>query len=110
MESQLEAERVRQLGARAVDIEGLNAQEILRFIRVNGERTVPRLARDLNMHLPTLSGYVKALKRKRLLALSKNKRGTPLVRLPDPERRKAKVASPDQAAQAAELAGDASAA
>jgi hypothetical protein len=88
-ESDLETERVGRQGARAVDVDGLNAREILQFVRVNGERTVARLARDLNMHLPTLRSYVQALRRARLLSLGKNKRGKPLIRIPGEKRRAA---------------------
>lgn len=86
MDSEIEEARVRQIGPRAVAADGLNSLEIVRFVRVNGERTVPRLARDLNMDLPTLEAYVKALKRRRLIRLGKNKRGTPLISLPQPKR------------------------
>lgn len=101
MDREIEEARVRQVGSHAVACDGLNAQEILRFVRANGERTVPRLARDLNMDLTILKCYVDALKRRRMIRLSKNKRGTPLIRLPRPKRAPAPKAPAPKAQQAA---------
>lgn len=77
---QAEEARVRVRGGRAVDPEGLTAQEILRFLVVHGERTVPRLARDLNVDLPTVRCYVSVLKRHKQVEVRENKRGAVVVR------------------------------
>ena len=78
---QEEEERVRRVGVRAVDPRGLTAQEILRFLYVNGSRTLPRLARDLNLSVEVLQSYVKVLKRKRAVQLGVTDRGVPIVEL-----------------------------
>lgn len=78
-EMRSEAALVRVRGARAVDTRALSSQEILRFLRVHGERSVPRLARDLNIPLEILEFYVKALGSRNLVALRENKRGATLI-------------------------------
>jgi len=76
-----ELEKVRQQGRLAVDPKGLQAQEILMFLRVHGERTVPRLARDLNLKLPDLKPYIRALKDLGSVELGENKRGVDTVKI-----------------------------
>jgi hypothetical protein len=79
-----EAAQVRQRGARAVDTGSLSSKEILLFLRVHGERSVPRLARDLNIGLKTLESYVKALEARSLVQLRENKRGAFLISFAEP--------------------------
>jgi hypothetical protein len=100
-----EEARVRDRGSRAVDPNGLTSQEILRFLIVHGERTVPRLARDLNVDLGTLRAYVSALARKHRVSLGENKRGATLIRyreVPAPKRRRRSSNAPADSPQTAE--------
>ena len=95
--AQLEAQenelaKVRRMGARAVRSDGLTAQEIIAYLRAHGRRTVKRLARDLNMEFVVLEGYMRALKRRRLISVTTTRRGTRLVQLP--EHRRQQVAAP----------------
>jgi predicted ArsR family transcriptional regulator len=85
---QSEAAAVSAGGAGAVDTRSLSSQEILRFLRVHGERSVPRLARDLNIPLETLKHYVKALKARDFVTLRENKRGAVLISSGRPGRRR----------------------
>lgn len=90
-----EEARVNQVGARAVDPQGITAQEILQFIRLHGPRTVPRLARELNLEVKTVTGYVRALERRKVVDTDTTRRGALIVRLHEPKARKPrrKVAS-----------------
>jgi hypothetical protein len=97
-----EEAQVRARGAAAVDLDGLTATEVLTFLRVHGERSVPRLARDLNMDLRTVAHYVSALARRGEVELGENRRGKTLVALPGEltkgrRRRRVQVALPEQA-------------
>jgi len=74
--------RVQRQGSRAVDVDGLTAQEILLFLKVHGGRTVQRLSRELNIDCKTLEGYVSALRRRKLVKTSPTRRGGSIVRLP----------------------------
>lgn len=76
-----EEDRVRKRGTRAVDPNGLTAREILLSLWVNGDRTVARLARELNMDFETLKVYVAALKRKGLVTVKPTRRGAGIVTL-----------------------------
>ena len=83
-----EEANVGKLGARAVDLEGITAQEILQHLRVHGSRTLKRLARELNISLKVLQGYTRALERRKLIALTQTDRGGKILHLygqePDP--------------------------
>ena len=68
-------------GSRAVDPEGITAQEILQFIRVHGPRTVPRLARELNLEVKTVTGYVRALERRKVVETHLTGRGALVAHL-----------------------------
>lgn len=72
-------------GARAVDPQGTTAQEILMYLKIQGSSTVRRLAKDLSMDLELLTPYVNALRRHRLVRVTQNKRGIPLVHYTGPE-------------------------
>jgi predicted transcriptional regulator len=87
--AQREAEeaKVHKQGARAVSIDGLAATEIMQHLSFHGGRTVERLSRELNMEVKTLQGYVSALKRKRLVSLTRNKRGSTVVTPQEGEQR-----------------------
>lgn len=67
--------RVKQLGARAVDPDGLTAREILHYMDVHGPCTVRRLAKDLAMERALLDCYVSTFATCGLVELSANKRG-----------------------------------
>jgi hypothetical protein len=80
-----EEARVRERGAGAVDPQGLTAQEILRFLIVHGERTVPRLARDLNVDLVTLRSYVAVLVAAGRIQTRPNRRGSSVLTYVEPD-------------------------
>lgn len=74
-----EEERVLRKGAAAVDPEGINAREILLQLRLHGERTVERLARDLQLDPRLVPHYAQALARRGLVRLGRTSRGCVLV-------------------------------
>lgn len=76
-----EEARVTRLGARAVDPEGITAREVVRTLTVHGPRTLPRLAKDMNLEVETLDGYVKALRKLKEIRIRKNNRGTAVIEL-----------------------------
>ena len=85
-----EESRVFEQGARAVDPSGITAQEILQFIRVHGPRTVPRLARELNLEVKTVTGYVRALERRKVVSTDTTRRGALIVRLYEQKARRSR--------------------
>lgn len=80
-ERETELARVERAGARAVDPDGPTAWEIHNYLRVHGDRTIPGLARELNIDLPVLEIFIHALNRRGLLGLSANSRGIGVVSL-----------------------------
>lgn len=52
---------VRRRGAKAVDLSGITAQEILRELRLHGDRTARRLSRDLKLESELVDAYLRAL-------------------------------------------------
>ncbi len=78
-----EDDLVARRGPRAANVAGITAQEILQHIAFHGARTEERLCRELNLDHKTLTGYVEALRRARLVKLGRTKRGSTLVRLTD---------------------------
>ena len=70
-----EEKKVERKGWRAVDIKGSIAQEILQFIRVNGERTFARVARDMGRDSSITDCYLMALKKAKLVIVGRSKRG-----------------------------------
>ena len=92
-----EEARVRDQGPRAVDPEALTSKEVVQFLRVNGKRSVPRLARDLNLDFETLDHYVDALIRHGQIELVRIKRRARIIQACNPprrRRRKKRVANP----------------
>jgi hypothetical protein len=84
---EVEIEEVRVRGSRVVDVEGLTSQEILSWLRAHGARTVPRLAREIQVDVNILGFYVTALAESGLVQLVKTERRGPIVRIPPPEDR-----------------------
>lgn len=80
LEARAEEERaVLRRGAAAVDLQGINAREVLLQLRLHGERTVERLARDLQLDPRLVPHYVQALARRGLVRLGRTSRGSVLV-------------------------------
>lgn len=77
----LEVARARRLGPRGADPAGHTANEILTELRVHGNRTVRRLARDLRLDVPIVEAFVQAMSRKRLVKLCASRRGAGIVKL-----------------------------
>ncbi len=73
--------RVLEEGPRAVDVQGITVQEIVQVLEQQGQRSVPRLAKDLNLDVRVMSGYVKALHLHEMVHLSLNERRTTQVSL-----------------------------
>ena len=63
-------------------------------VEMNGARTEERLARELNLELKTITSYVRALRRGRLVTTGYTKRGSTLVKL----RKRAKPSTDENAA------------
>ncbi len=81
-----EVERVRLKGSRAVDINGMIAQEILRLLMIEGPKTIERLGRDISYITGgTAEEYTNALHRAKLVRFSKTKRGSRVIRLREEE-------------------------
>ncbi len=74
-EQQAEQRRVASRGARAVDPDGLTARELLLQLDLYGDRTVERLARDLQLDVDLVHAYAKALARHGRVSLSQTRRG-----------------------------------
>ncbi len=90
-----EVGQVAELGARGVDVDGPTVRDILVYLQVHGDRTVPGLARELNIECAILEDFVKALERRGWVSTTTNRRGAtvvsliagaaPAVPLPQPE-------------------------
>lgn len=78
-ERSAEERRVLRRGASAVDPRGVNAREILLQLHLYGERTVERLARDLQLDPALVPHYAQALARRGLVSLGRTERGSVLV-------------------------------
>ncbi|MGE0708576.1 MAG: hypothetical protein AB7N76_22885 [Planctomycetota bacterium] len=76
-----EHQEVERRGARAVDPYGPTARDILVTLWINGERSVARLARELNLDFRLVKDYVKSLKRARLIDVTPARRGAGKARL-----------------------------
>lgn len=73
---------VRRKGARAkINMNGVNATNILLILKNNGPRTVERLARETQLDEKVLDGYIAAFARQRLVDFSRTNRGSRIVRL-----------------------------
>jgi hypothetical protein len=88
-EVEKELARVARRGTRAVEIEGIPAQEIMRELRTFGHRTVERLARDLRLEPEVVASYGRALNRAGRVSLAVNSRGVTMLSLPDHKARAA---------------------
>ena len=78
-EREAEELRVSRWGAPAVDLKGITAQEILTFVVVHGARSVPRLARELNLPRETIEGYARPLASQGAVHLGTTRRGAIMV-------------------------------
>jgi hypothetical protein len=97
-----EEARVRKRGARAVDLDGVTAREILGYVAIHGGRTVQRLARELNLDIQTIKGYARALERGKRVHLTSTRRGAIIVNPgPKPKKTRKKKAAVAQPAAAA---------
>ncbi|RMG16691.1 MAG: hypothetical protein D6731_05570 [Planctomycetota bacterium] len=82
---QAEEERVRAVGSRAVDLEGLTAKELVLHLSLHGARTVERLSRELQLEVDVLRGYVHRLSEEGTVAIGRTNRGSTIVRLAEDE-------------------------
>lgn len=107
---QAEQERVRRSTRPALDPDGLTARELLLLVEQHGGRTVPRLAKDLQLEPSVVARYVAELRRCGRVRTGETRRGATTV-LPvgragaDPKAGLGEAAAPD----AARAAGDRSA-
>lgn len=74
-----ELQRVARRGARAVDLDGLMAEEIMLQLELYGSRTAERLCRDLQQELPVIQAYFQALARHGYVVLGETSRGNCLA-------------------------------
>jgi len=72
---------VKKRGGRAVDIEGIIARDVLCSLWINGERSVARLSRELNVDFEVLKHYVARLKKAKQLTQTSPRRGAGKVTL-----------------------------
>jgi hypothetical protein len=91
-DSEREVARVKQRGAKEVDTQGLLAREILREL-AHGDRTVERLARDMQIDPSVVDCYVRALARRGRVTLGETSRGNVLVAASGSRRRRSQRAS-----------------
>lgn len=82
-EKEAEEAQVAKRGVRAVDPYGLTAREVLLTLWVNGERTVARLSRELNIDFETVKLYVRCLERNGFVNVEPTRRGAGVVSLAD---------------------------
>lgn len=80
-ERELQDDRVKSTGPKAVDLSGITSREILQHLAFHGPRTEERLCRELDLDLKTLSAYVSAMRDKGLVRLGQTKRGSTVVKL-----------------------------
>jgi hypothetical protein len=72
---------VKKRGGRAVDLEGIIARDVLCSLWINGERSVARLSRELNVDFEVLKHYVARLKKAKQLTQTSPRRGAGKVTL-----------------------------
>ncbi|MCA8921624.1 MAG: hypothetical protein KDD82_07415 [Planctomycetes bacterium] len=70
-----EEQKVLRVGQRAVDPEGITAQEILSYLRVHGQRSLPQLGRELTLDVKLVGSYVRVLESKRWVKTKRDARG-----------------------------------
>lgn len=72
---------VKKRGTRAVDLEGIIARDVLCSLWINGERSVARLSRELNVDFEVLKHYIARLKKAKQLTQTSPRRGAGKVTL-----------------------------
>lgn len=90
-----EEARVLRQGQRAVDPEGITAQEILSYLCVHGQRSLPQLGRELTLDVKLVTAYVKVLESNRWVKTKRDRRGMLFAYAPDPEETQGSVAEPN---------------
>ena len=75
----LEQQRVKARGWRAVDLAGSTSRDLLLELRLRGKRTTPRLARDMVLPERVVSAYMTAFSRQGWVAIGETARGITLV-------------------------------
>lgn len=83
-ERERELEEVAARGFRAVDVDGLNASELLLQLSLFGARTAPRMCRDLQLELAVAEGFAYALARAGYVTLGHTARGHLKLELAQP--------------------------
>jgi len=73
-----------------VDPEGITAQEILSYLRVHGQRSLPQLGRELTLDVKLVTAYVKVLESKRWVETKRDRRGMLFAYAPDAQETVAK--------------------
>jgi len=68
-------------GTRGVDVQGVVAKEILDYIRVHGERTTSKMAKEMSIEKDIVMAYITVFKRRRLVRLGKTSRGIIVVKV-----------------------------
>lgn len=72
---------VSKRGARAVDVHGIVAREVLCSLWIHGERSVARLARELNVEFELLLLYISRLRKAKMITQTSPRRGAGQVTL-----------------------------
>lgn len=72
---------VAKRGARGVDVHGIVAREILCSLWIHGERSVARLARELNVEFEQLRLYIARLRKAKMISQTSPRRGAGEVTL-----------------------------
>jgi len=75
-----EEARTKRWGWKSIDIDGPIAKDTVLFLRIHGERTVARLAKNLNRDFYIQSQYVHALFKAGLVGVRNNSRGNLIVK------------------------------
>lgn len=70
-----------------IDINSPNIRDLFLALRLQGPRTVERLAKEMNKDIEVIEGYLKALKKTGLIKFGKTKRGSTTVSLASPKKR-----------------------
>lgn len=78
---EVELVAVAKRGAKAVDVHGIVAREVLCSLWTYGERSVARLSRELNVDFELLLHYVVRLRRAKLITQTSPRRGAGKVKL-----------------------------
>lgn len=76
-----EEELVRRHGACFVNVGEMRAQGLLEHLHIHGDKTMERVAREVQLDVPTLKKYMTALKKVGLVTFGRTARGATIVRL-----------------------------